>query len=251
MRVELTRRSDKSTERFEILLGGTIHIISLEDAKKLADWIYELHPDSQYFETKPEDLDQAHGRVLGALKDLVTLAHSRNEALKKKIEADYYYGPIPGFIKIETTRMKAIKAWREYAAELETLKGNPCSICGTQPALLVDASEKATYWMCASCMFETIKDNMKLRLLVRKVEGVRKADNPDVTLTTDLNIAFAELSKAYLDLPAHLRGEGELLRVRIKSDCWRCGVTFQINKEPGIIDYTCPDCGLDNKEMNK
>lgn len=45
--------------------------------------------------------------------------------------------------------------------------------------------------------------------------------------------------------------EGELLGVRISSDCARCGKTFQINKEPGIVDYKCPDCGLNNKETSK
>ncbi len=39
---------------------------------------------------------------------------------------------------------------------------NPCSICGTTPALLIDAKEKATYWMCADCMFETIQDKWKI-----------------------------------------------------------------------------------------
>ena len=49
----------------------------------------------------------------------------------------------------------------EYSEQIEHF-GEPCSIDGTQPALLVDAEEKGTYWMCASCMFETIKDKMKL-----------------------------------------------------------------------------------------
>jgi len=44
MRVELTEHP-KGKQRFEILLGETIYIISLEEGKKLADLIYVLHPD--------------------------------------------------------------------------------------------------------------------------------------------------------------------------------------------------------------
>lgn len=42
--------------------------------------------------------------------------------------------------------------------------------------------------------------------------------------------------------------KGELLRVRFMSDCMYCETVFQINKEPGVVDYKCPKCGLDNKE---
>ena len=42
------------------------------------------------------------------------------------------------------------------------LEGEPCSICGSQPALLIDAKEKATYWMCAECMFEKVLIKMEL-----------------------------------------------------------------------------------------
>ena len=40
--------------------------------------------------------------------------------------------------------------------------------------------------------------------------------------------------------------KGELLQVRITSDCVKCKTVFQINKEPGVVDYKCPKCGLDN-----
>ena len=42
------------------------------------------------------------------------------------------------------------------------LEGEPCSICGSQPALLIDAKEKATYWMCAECMLEKVLIKMEL-----------------------------------------------------------------------------------------
>ena len=43
MRVELTEHP-KGNQRFEILLGEMVYVISLEEGKQLADWIYELHP---------------------------------------------------------------------------------------------------------------------------------------------------------------------------------------------------------------
>lgn len=35
---------------------------------------------------------------------------------------------------------------------------------------------------------------------------------------------------------------GELLKVKIMSDCTNCGTTFQINLKPGVVDYVCPNC---------
>jgi len=43
MKVELTEHP-KGKQRFEITLGETVYVISLEEGKKLADLIYELHP---------------------------------------------------------------------------------------------------------------------------------------------------------------------------------------------------------------
>jgi hypothetical protein len=43
MKVELVEYP-KGIQRFEITLGGMLYIISLEEGKKLADWIYILHP---------------------------------------------------------------------------------------------------------------------------------------------------------------------------------------------------------------
>ena len=52
-----------------------------------------------------------------------------------------------------------VRLFKEYIAQLE---GEPCSICGSQPALLIDAKEKATYWMCAECMLEKVLIKMEL-----------------------------------------------------------------------------------------
>lgn len=45
MKVELTEH--RGRQRFEVTLGGTCYVISLAEAKHLADWIYELHPISK------------------------------------------------------------------------------------------------------------------------------------------------------------------------------------------------------------
>ena len=55
MRVELTEHP-KGNQRFEILLGDVIHIIRLDQAKQLADWIYNLHPSAK---TEHEKLKKA------------------------------------------------------------------------------------------------------------------------------------------------------------------------------------------------
>lgn len=46
MQVELTEYPE-GNQRFEILLGETLYVISLEEGKKLADLIYESHPTAK------------------------------------------------------------------------------------------------------------------------------------------------------------------------------------------------------------
>ena len=40
---------------------------------------------------------------------------------------------------------------------------------------------------------------------------------------------------------------GEILRVNITTTCLECDAGFIINKEPGTVNYTCPECGKDNR----
>lgn len=50
MRVERVEFEDihgSKRDRFEILLGDIVYVKSIEDAKKLADWIYELLNDDE------------------------------------------------------------------------------------------------------------------------------------------------------------------------------------------------------------
>jgi hypothetical protein len=52
MRVERTNIG--TGDRFEILLGDIVYVKSVEDAKKLADWIYELLDDDPRDEWRRE-----------------------------------------------------------------------------------------------------------------------------------------------------------------------------------------------------
>lgn len=41
-------------------------------------------------------------------------------------------------------------------AKNEQLMGEPCSICGQQPSVLMDARYKGTYWKCHECIREDL-----------------------------------------------------------------------------------------------
>ena len=50
---------------------------------------------------------------------------------------------------------------RELEAENERLRGEPCSVCGQQPSVLIDKGHKETYWKCHGCIREDIHDALK------------------------------------------------------------------------------------------
>ncbi len=65
MRVELTEHP-KGNQRFEILLGEMVYVISLKEGRQLADWIYKLHPTA---DAKKKILQKAARLLTESLTD--------------------------------------------------------------------------------------------------------------------------------------------------------------------------------------
>lgn len=61
---------------------------------------------------------------------------------------------------------QSVLIFAEEVAALEAQVGEPCSVCGQQPAVLVDIKQKATYWKCGDCVLEGIEEKMKLEAQV-------------------------------------------------------------------------------------
>lgn len=65
-RIELTERPTLQGDlirRFEILLGGTIYVLSVDESLKLARWIFELAAEHNLDDSLAEWLEQHFGKA--------------------------------------------------------------------------------------------------------------------------------------------------------------------------------------------
>ena len=81
-----------------------------------------------------------------------------------------------------------------------------CSICGTEPAVLVDREHKGTYWMCGDCVFEMIEDKMAMERVVKAAE---KAVEDETVYDSGRGLTYmmSDLKEALEALPEHLKEE--------------------------------------------
>ena len=152
MRVELTEHP-KGNQRFEILLGEMVYVISLEEGKQLADWIYELHPTA---DTRGEHAEVFEGSGMMPY----TLEGMKNYYAENKQD---YLAPI---LHDAIEKIAQLESENEALRE-RNLQGTYCAYCGEEFPLDIDHTYLRVgihIWECEKHPLNTLCEALEEKL---------------------------------------------------------------------------------------
>lgn len=91
-----------------------------------------------------EQLEAGYRRKLNRFAQMLTMSESEREHLKHEL------------MKADRAIEFATTCLGKEQKKVKELMGEPCSICGNQPSVLIDKGHKETYWKCHDCIREDI-----------------------------------------------------------------------------------------------